>query len=849
MKVPTYKQETARTRETGSRNFSVQVSGRALAAPFEAQAQAFGQLANQSIEFMSAQLKRERDSEETKESLAILEERQKVKQIINQTPVGEIFSTENITGPGRPIVFNSESAAENFYRRSMDEFRKSRGFQFATAKREQTFNNALQRDDIFETSDIVNKARVRVVQNALAVHEQEVAALTNQLRTTASDMSDIEAVSFDSPGFNNEINFFSLTDSRIQAIFSRIDKSIDQAVANELYTEVEGQKLKNNIKSNTSYDIIKEKIEFSNNPQFLEEISRQIENLSPVEISADDRVTLSNLNQQQISQILSAKDAEERARILEENRVSKELAEQIEFQIRTQPESIDELRRKLVNGQYQGLGLDKVNQLLSLIEGRKNQVSESEKAYKQSLISRYRSSQDIVKNGGNLDVPRAEELVRNLREVGEAERANGLELLVEVGKLTSSVDGESIGTISSKINDVENTPPSEMFPGLSEEQAEAFKLIAVNSLKSKKSKASKFFQNQSQMDYFAQTNEVPALNLSDPESISLRLDVVDQATRKFTEGSDQSFDQVKKQMQPLRESEVAKIADLLDGEDLTPQEKANLLITLQPLLSEYPSTISKLAESKKADVYVLASQLPIEVAGDIISGLNQPKVLGEVTIKDLEDGVREAVGETFNYISDGRRAQAVVEKAIIAHVRANAPANFEDADLPELIENAVDLIAPIGERGDNTFELPRPLNVNGDDDSFGRMFDAAGNEITDLDQKRDLMEKWFENFSVDMIKAFADEGLSDGFETNEKLEVVAKQIRDGKLLPVSINNNKYAFVEGGSNQQRLSKKNGKTFFVSWNTTIERILYSILAERQAGRGRGNIASQAEDGETR
>lgn len=849
MKVPTYKQETARTRETGSRNFSAQVSGRALAAPFEAQAEVFGQLANQSIDFMSAQLKRERDSEETKESLAILEERQKVKQIINQTPVGEIFSTENITGPGRPIVFNSESAAENFYRRSMDEFRKSRGFQFATEKREQTFNTALQRDDIFETSDIVNKARVRVVQNALAVHDQEVAALTNQLRATASEISDIEAVSFDSAGFDNQINFFSLKDSRIQAIFSRIDKSIDQAVENELYTELEGQKLKNNIRSNTSEAIIKEKIEFSNNLQFLEELSRQIENLSPVEISADDRVNLSNLNQQQISQILSAKDAEERARILEENRVSQELAEQIEFQVRTQPESVDELRRKLINGQYQGLGLDKVNQLLSLIEGRKNQVSESEKAYKQSLISRYNSSENIVKNGGDLDIPRAEELVRNLREAGEAERANGLELLVEVGKLTSSVDGESIGTISSKINDVENTPPSEMFPGLSEEQAEAFKLIAVNSLKSKRAKASKFFQKGFPLDYFAETNEVPPLELTNSESINARLNLVEEATRKFTEGSDQSFDQVKKQMQPLRESEVIEIAKLLDSDKPTPQEKANLLISLQPFFTEYPSTISKLAESKKADVYVLASQLPIEVAGDIVSGLNQPKVLGEVTIKDLEDGVRKAVGETFNYISDGRRTQAVVEKAIIAHVRANAPANFEDDDLPELIESAVDLIAPIGKRGDNTFELPRPLNVNGDDDSFGRMFDAYGNEITDLDQKRDLMELWFENFSVDMIKLFAGEGLSDGFDTDEKLQIVVNQIRDEKLLPVSINNNKYAFVLGGPNMERLSKKNGKTFFVSWNPTIERILYSILAERQAGRGRGNIASQAEDGETR
>ena len=129
------------------------------------------------------------------------------------------------------------------------------------------------------------------------------------------------------------------------------------------------------------------------------------------------------------------------------------------------------------------------------------------------------------------------------------------------------------------------------------------------------------------------------------------------------------------------------------------------------------------------------------------------------------------------------------------------------------------------------------------------MFDAAGNEITDLDQKRDLMELWFENFSVDMIKVFADEGLSDGFDTPEKLEVVVKQIQDGELLPVSINNNKYAFVLGGPNMERLSKKNGKPFFVSWTPDIERILYSILLEKQKGRGRGNIALQAEDGEPR
>ena len=100
-----------------------------------------------------------------------------------------------------------------------------------------------------------------------------------------------------------------------------------------------------------------------------------------------------------------------------------------------------------------------------------------------------------------------------------------------------------------------------------------------------------------------------------------------------------------------------------------------------------------------------------------------------------------------------------------------------------------------------------------------------------------------------MIKLFAVEGLSDGFDTDEKLQIVVNQIRDEKLLPVSINNNKYAFVRGGANMERLSKKNGKPFFVSWTPDIERILYSILLEKQKGRGRGNIALQAEDGEPR
>ena len=119
----------------------------------------------------------------------------------------------------------------------------------------------------------------------------------------------------------------------------------------------------------------------------------------------------------------------------------------------------------------------------------------------------------------------------------------------------------------------------------------------MNSLKSKRAKASKFFQKGFPLDYFAETNEVPPLELTNSESINARLNLVEEATRKFTEGSDQSFDQVKKQMQPLRESEVIEIAKLLDSDKPTPQEKANLLISLQPFFTEYPSTISKLAES------------------------------------------------------------------------------------------------------------------------------------------------------------------------------------------------------------------------------------------------------------
>ena len=849
MKVPTYKQETARTRETGSRNFSAQVSGRALAAPFEAQAEVFGQLANQSIDFMSAQLKRERDSQENDEQSAYIEERARVLQVIEETPVGQTFPDSNISGPRDSITFNSESDAERFFEQSMQRFKANRGFQFANKQREDSFTSRIERNDILIKSKLVTNSRERVVAKAFASFSNNLDTLANDALQQARDLP----VSFvyDFPSGDEEESFvFALNNPQIQASLKEIFEKIDNGVSSGFFSEEKAIEIKAKTKKDLSLNILKDQINRATSIESLEFMQQQIEKLQTSDISTQDRIALLNATEQDIDAFIAAETAEEKAELARRTGLSADLALKLTEEVLKDPDRAEALRQQLIDGALdeQLLPSDRIT-LLRLVNSKVNQVSESQRALIESLTARAGYVEDLVGQGVRPDRPAAEKIVSDLIDVGEIERANRLKLVLKVDELTSSVDGMSPGAISSQINDVNDTAPLQMFPGSSPEEAAAFQQIVLNSLKKKASKASAFFQKGFPLDYFAQTSEVPELNYRDRESINARLNLVEDATRKFTEGSDQSFDQVKKQMQPLRESEVKGIADLLDGEDLTPQEKANLLITLQPLLSEYPSTISKLAESKKADVYVLASQLPIEVAGDIVSGLNQPKVLGQVTLKDLEDGVREAVGETFNYISDGRRTQAVVEKAIIAHVRANAPANFEDADLPELIESAVDLIAPIGERGDKTFELPRPLNVNSDDDSFGRMFDVAGNEITDLDQKRDLMEKWFENFSVDMIKAFADEGLSDGFETDEKLEVVAKQIRDGKLLPVSINNNKYAFVEGGSNQQRLSKKNGKTFFVSWNPTIERILYSILAERQAGRGRGNIASQAEDGETR
>ena len=848
MKVPTYKQETARTRETGSRNFSAQVSGRALAAPFEAQAEVFGQLANQSLDFMSAQLKRERDSQENDEQNAYIEERARVLQVIDETPVGQTFPDPNISKPRDGITFNSESDAERFFEQSMQRFKANRGFQFANKQREDSFTSRIERNDILIKSKLVTNSREKVVAKAFASFSNNLDTLANDALQQARDLP----VSFvyDFPSGDEEESFvFALNNPQIQASLKEIFEKIDNGVSSGFFSEEKAIEIKAKTKKDLSLNILKDQINRATSIESLEFMQQQIEKLQTSDISTQDRIALLNATEEDIDAFIAAETAEKKAELARQTGLSADLALKLTEEVLKDPGRAEALRQQLIGGvlDEQLLPSDRIT-LLRLVNSKVNEVSESQRALIESLTARAGYVEELVGQGRRPDRPAAEKIVSDLIDLGEIERANRLKLVLKVDELTSSVDGMSPGAISAQINDVNDTAPLQMFPGSSAEEAAVFQQIVLNSLKKKGSKASAFFQKGFPLDYFAETNEVPELNYTERESINERLNLVEEATRKFTEGSGQSFDQVKKQMQPLRESEVKGIAKLLDGDRLTPQDKANLLINLQPLLSEYPSTISKLAESKKADVYVLASQLPIPVSADIISGLNQPSVLNEVTRQKLADDVTDKLGQTFLYIRDGKRSQNLIEKAIVAHVRANAPANFEDADLPELIDNAIDLIAPIGKRGDNTFELPRPLNVNGDDDSFGRMFDAAGNEITDLDQKRDLMELWFENFSVDMVKLFAGEGLSDGFDTPEKLEVVVKQIQDGELLPVSINNNKYAFVRGGANMERLSKKNGKPFFVSWTRDIERILYSILLEKQKGIGRGNIASQAEGGET-
>ena len=843
MKVPTYKQETARTRETGSRNFSAQVSGRDLAAPFEAQAEAFGQLANQSLDFMSAQLKRERDSQQTKESLAILEEREKVKQIIRQTPVGELFLTDNITGPGGPITFNSEADAENFYQRSMDEFRKQRGFKFATEKREQAFNTALERDDIFEKSDIVSKARVRVVQNAVALHEQELAALTNQLRTTAFEIPDIEAVSFDSVGFNNEMNIFSLRNPRIEALFTRIEESIDQAVSNELYTESQGEKLKNNIRSNTSEAIIKEKIEFSNNPQFLEEISRQIQNLSPTEISADDRVALSNLNQKQISQILSAKDAEERARILEENRVSKELAEQIEFQIRTKPESINELRRKLIKGEFQGLGLDKRNALLSLIETRQNRVSDEQKAEIAGLMSTVKAIQNNTKRGMQVDLRTLEETADRLAVLGERESAENLRLAGAIIEETQDLFGRSAQEISDRINKVQESPPSIIanLPGERRKDAQAF---LVERLQGMQARAVKAISAGQAIDYAASADNKVFnffdLDTANPLSDSFDSELVQAQTNQIIEkvftsdiaNNADAAEQIRRSQLPFPSSTVNEIKSYLQSTEKVASEKLQILTNLQPLFESFPRLLSEIGEDGNVYGLVASTMLredstkDLKTAEDVLIGLGKSQDIYnqiKATNPNVVEAVTQTIGNAYGFAEKSDQIIKPIQDAVLAVIAAKDKYESSEITVDEVELIVERVTGGYGEIGGQKFDLPRDIQLY---EPRGEGIALVETEIT-LDNKREFFNDLISNMDTDLLDIIAPDGFAEANieafvagrpqermrpeEVKNRKQRIADKLKSGDLLLISVHNDTYAFREKESGQVKIGDNLKRVF--------------------------------------
>ena len=515
------------------------MSGRALAAPFEAQAEVFGQLANQSIDFMSAQLKIERDSQENDEQSAYIEERARVLQVIEETPVGQTFPDSNISGPRDSITFNSESDAERFFEQSMQRFKANRGFQFANKQREDSFTSRIERNDILIKSKLVTNSRERVVAKAFASFSNNLDTLANDALQQARDLP----VSFvyDFPSGDEEESFvFALNNPQIQASLKEIFEKIDNGVSSGFFSEEKAIEIKAKTKKDLSLNILKDQINRATSIESLEFMQQQIEKLQTSDISTQDRIALLNATEQDIDAFIAAETAEEKAELARRTGLSADLALKLTEEVLKDPDRAEALRQQLIDGALdeQLLPSDRIT-LLRLVNSKVNQVSESQRALIESLTARAGYVEDLVGQGVRPDRPAAEKIVSDLIDVGEIERANRLKLVLKVDELTSSVDGMSPGAISSQINDVNDTAPLQMFPGSSPEEAAAFQQIVLNSLKKKASKASAFFQKGFPLDYFAQTSEVPELNYRDRESINARLNLVEDATRKFTEGSDQ----------------------------------------------------------------------------------------------------------------------------------------------------------------------------------------------------------------------------------------------------------------------------------------------------------------------
>ena len=792
MKVPTYTQETTTTRETGSRNLSVQASGRALAAPFLESAQAFRGVSEEALRLYGNQLRTERNLVENEEAL-------KYKRALDEA--------EEQT---KQQKFDSHERYEIYFDSLMDEHKKTVDANFGTENRKKLFFQRMDESQITRRANVTTDAKNQIIARRSAVFLENLAEQNSVVVDTSMSGNPVQKA-----------------DAQ-----SKLSKLYDQAEEDGLFDPVDLYKLKTANDKQNIIDSLTFRIDQASSAAEFESLEREIKSIPVGELSASTIRSLGNITEAEFNELVREQETVEQKKIAEENRVSQKDLNNLKLRVlQATPGEIKRLHQSFVNNDFSGFDFTLADQVRAL-----EYTSSRAEKKSSALASQKASLAEDLKASVQLQDTTVEDM-RPLQEravaLGDEELIQDSILATEVVRYRNDIKGLGPSHIGKKIDRLEGMKLAQIFAGstASEPVLKLQKQRLIESMKKEQQRSLKYLDDGFPVDYIAETEEVEPIQFTE-ESVSKRLDLMTKVAGVYKEGSEQSIDQVNRSMQPFRSSEVTYLGEYLDG-NATAKDKADLLIVLKPLLDKYPLAIEKLAESKKADVYMLASQLPVEVATGIISGLNEPKTFGQITEQSVKDAVTDQLGQTFKYISDANVTQSTIEKAVVALVRHTGSINMQDLDLEGEVENAVnDITGGIGKRGDTTFELPKIMR------------DRLGNEITDLDEKKELMELWFENFSVDMILAFAPDGLTQFGKDKQALETVARQIKDEDFLPISINNNRYAFVQGsGTNMKALFEADGITdFSVSWNPTIERILYDILDEKQRSIGRKREAAR-------
>tara|TARA_R100000654_G_scaffold9025_2_gene20944 strand:+ start:2655 stop:5039 length:2385 start_codon:yes stop_codon:yes gene_type:complete len=790
MKVPTYTQETTATRETGSRNLSVQASGRALAAPFLESAETFRNVSKEALRLYGNQLRTERNLIENEEAL-------KYKRALDEAEE-----------QAKQQKFDSHEKYEIYFDSLMDKHKKTVDADFGTENRKKLFFQRMDESQITRRANVTTDAKNQIIARRSAVFLENLAEQNSVVVDTSMSGNPVQRA-----------------DAQ-----SKLSKLYDQAEEDGLFDPVDLYKLKTANDKQNIIDSLTFRIDQASSAAEFESLKREIKSIPVGELSASTIRSLGNITQAEFNELVREQETDKQKRIAEQNRVSQKELNTLKLRVlRSPPEEIERMRQSFVKKDFTGFDFTLADQVRAL-----EYVSSRAEKKSSALASQKASLAEDLKASVQLQDTTVEDM-RPLQEravaLGDEELIQDSILSTEVVRYRNDIKGLGPSHIGTKIDSLESMEPAQIFAGstASEPVLKLQKQRLIESMKKEQQRSFKYLNDGFPVDYIAETEEVEAIQFTE-ESVSKRLDLMTEVAGVYKEGSEQSIDQVNRSMQPFRASEVEFLGEYLDGNESTAKEKADALIVLKPLLDKYPQAIEKLAESKKADVYMLASQLPVRVAAGIISGLNEPKTLGQITEQSVKDAVIDQLGQTFKYISDGNVTQSTIERAVVALVRHTGSINMQDLDLEGEVENAVNAITGgIGKRGDTTFELPEIMK------------DSLGNEITDLDEKKELMELWFENFSVDMILAFAPDGLTEFGSDRQALETVAKKIRDEDFLPISINNNRYAFVQGsGTNMKALFEADGMTdFAVSWNENVEQILYDIIDERRSRTNRGLI----------